>query len=173
MVVARIEDVCVEPVLVRGVAQPSVALVEHPAMGPAEVADEDRQRVGMRRGVLAEHALDRRYEDVGAPAPPAPVRDPLERKVPGQEAHARLRELHPVDEPAVPRLADGDRVGLRRRRGDTVDRYLSPRRRGEDERDEERCGDGQAAHRRRGYAPVRAVVAPTAASIRWAMARPV
>ena len=51
----RVEDVDVEPVLVRGVTEPAEAGTEVAAVRPAEIADPDARRLGMRGSELGRH----------------------------------------------------------------------------------------------------------------------
>jgi hypothetical protein len=71
-VAARVVDVHVEPVLVRGMARPAVGDTKVTAAGAAQVADADARRLRVRAGVLP----DDREQDVDQPhtaeaAPPA------------------------------------------------------------------------------------------------------
>src|SRR5918994_242406 len=91
---ARVVDVDIEPVLVRGVTRGPVADAEVPAPGAAEVADGEpgRGRVGgAKRARDPQHAP---YQ-VGRPeaAPPA-VRGALQDRVPGEKVATLAGELH-------------------------------------------------------------------------------
>ena len=83
-VAARVVDVDVEAVLVRGVAEPAEPRPEVAAARPAEVADPDPRRVRVGEPVLGEDAQHRAHEARRAPAAPGPVRRPLQDRVPGE-----------------------------------------------------------------------------------------
>jgi len=93
-VAARVVDVDVEPVLVRGVAG-----TEWTAMPAAEVADADARCGRMRRRIPGDDAEDLPDEEVCSPPPPRPVRPAVQERIPGEVTQARCRELHPVQEP--------------------------------------------------------------------------
>ena len=57
-VAPRVVDVDVAPILVRRVAAPAEALVEHPAVRPGEVTDPHAGGLGVGRRVLVEHAQE-------------------------------------------------------------------------------------------------------------------
>jgi hypothetical protein len=108
----RVEDVDVDPVLMGGVSEPAEALAEVASVGPAEIGDPDPRRAGIRRPVLGDHRECDRDRPPGRPAPPGPVGDPAERKVPGEEVGALRRELDAADQRSPLGGAERDRARI-------------------------------------------------------------
>jgi hypothetical protein len=79
------------------------AAAEVAAARPGEVADGDPCGVQMGFGVLADDAQQRAHEARVPVAAPAAVRRALEDRIPRHEVLARCRQLHPADEPPLPR----------------------------------------------------------------------
>ncbi len=67
---SRVVDVDVEPVLVRGVAEPAESPAESTAARPGEVPHADSCGFRMRGAILAQDAQERAHEAIGPPAAP-------------------------------------------------------------------------------------------------------
>jgi murein peptide amidase A len=112
---SRVVDVDVEPVLVRGVARP-----EWPALPPAQVPDAEAWGVRMLLRVASGDAQDEADKRVGTPAPPGPVRPPMQERIPREERRAPGGEPNAADEMTGrraserPRLLPPDRARRRR-----------------------------------------------------------
>jgi hypothetical protein len=100
---ARVVNVDVEPVLVRGVPEPSEPRAEVSAVRPGDVADPDTRRLRMRGRVLAQHAQERPNQTPVAIAAPTAVRRAPAHRVPGEEVRPFGREPDAAHERAVPR----------------------------------------------------------------------
>ena len=121
-------DVGVEPVLVRGVAEPAVARAERAAVRPREVPDPDARRAGVRGAVLVRSRVSRVRMSRSVPQRrQRAVRRLQVDRVPGEEVRAPRRQLHAVDEaPAEgrPSAREGRQLrsaGRARRRGRGVE----------------------------------------------------
>ncbi len=116
---ARVVDVCVEAVLVRGVARRAELRAERAAGRAREVADADAGRRRMGGLVVADHRDERAYESVGGVPPPRTVRRVLQDEVPGEEARALGGEpsaLHQAPLPREPHRVRPGRLRSRRHR---------------------------------------------------------
>jgi hypothetical protein len=136
----RIEDVDVEAVLMRDVPEAAEVRAERPAVGQAEVADEDPRRARVGEAVVAQHRQQEGEQAVGAPAAFGPVRADAARAVPRHPVGAARRQLQAVDERALVRPAGGDRAHLRH-----VHRWRRRRRAGDRQRRTDRAGGARAA----------------------------
>jgi hypothetical protein len=97
-VAARIVDVDVEPVLVRDVPRAEV-----PATRTAEVADAEARGAGVASRVAIDDREYRADEPVRSPTPPAPVRLPVEERIPREEQPVFGRQLDAAQKPTFGR----------------------------------------------------------------------
>ena len=90
-VAARVHDVGVEAVLVRVVAEPAITRTERPALRTAEIGDQDRWRVGVRRAELAQSPVEQARCSASVPQRrhARGWGDDAEDRVPGDEVRPR------------------------------------------------------------------------------------
>jgi hypothetical protein len=105
LVAARVVDVDIEAVLMRGVPRP-----ERAALRPAEITDSEPRRGGMGASVLADHAQHEPDEVVSSVPAAGTVGPPVEKWIPREVVPALARKLDGAEKPSGGRRPERGRV---------------------------------------------------------------